>query len=207
MRLKKSVFGYVNFTIGTVILSVYLYTLFVSLLTIFEENAGRRVYFYGIGLPYLISGVIVIALAGLYFLLSLIKSKIAVRSSSDGVIVSNVIYWFLFALLLSYGVFVRINNLKVIKEWGTIKNYTDNATGAGYWKNLLNLFFGNEVSFDNFFHKLYSYIAALLLRIFGDTLTVPAVLNIILYMIASVMMFMSVSSFSEIFPRLLYSRC
>ena len=192
MRLKKSVFGYINFTIGTVIMSVYLYTLFVSLLRIFEENAGRRVYFYGIGLPYLISGVIVIALAGLYFLLSLIKSKIAVRNTSDGAIISTVIYWFMFALLLSYGVFVRINNLKVIKEWGTIKNYTDTTAGAGYWKNLLNLFFGNEVSFDNFFHKLYLYIAALLLRIFGDTLTVPAVLNIILYVIASVMMFMSV---------------
>ena len=192
MRLKKSVFGYINFTIGTVIMSVYLYTLFVSLLTIFEENAGRRVYFYGIGLPYLISGVIVIALAGLYFLLSLIKSKIAVRNTSDGAIISTVIYWFMFALLLSYGVFVRINNLKVIKEWETIKNYTDTTAGAGYWKNLLNLFFGNEVSFDNFFHKLYSYIAALLLRIFGDTLTVPSVLNIILYVIASVMMFMSV---------------
>lgn len=192
MRLKKSVFGYVNFTIGTVIMSVYLYTLFVSLLRNLEENAGRRVYFYGVSVPYLLGAALVLACVGLFFLVSLLKSKIPVRQSDKEPLATKVIYWFFLALLFSYGLFLRISHIKVIKEWGTIKSYTENASNPGYWKNLLNLFFGNEVSFDNFFHKLYSYVAALLLRIFGDTLTVPTVLNIVLYMLASIMILMSV---------------
>ena len=184
MRLKKSVFGYINFTIGIVIMSVYLYTLFVSLLRNLEENAGRRVYFYGVSVPYLLGAALVLACVGLFFLVSLLKSKIPVRQSDKEPLATKVIYWFFLALLFSYGLFLRISHIKVIKEWGTIKSYTENASNPGYWKNLLNLFFGNEVSFDNFFHKLYSYVAALLLRIFGDTLTVPTVLNIVLYMLA-----------------------
>ena len=128
----------------------------------------------------------------MYFLISFVKSKISVKKREEGSVAAKVVYWFILALLFSYGLFLRISHLKVIKEWGTIKNYTEKALNPGYWKNLLNLFFGKEVSFDNFFHKLYSFVAALLLRIFGDTLTVPAVLNIVLYMLACVMIFMSV---------------
>ncbi|MBR6003910.1 MAG: hypothetical protein IK068_04220, partial [Lachnospiraceae bacterium] len=55
-----------------------------------------------------------------------------------------------------------------------------------------DLFYGRETSFENFFHKAYSYIAALFLSIFGDTLTVPVFINIILYVASAVLLFFSV---------------
>ena len=191
MRLKKSTFGNITLFLGIVIMSVYLYTLFVSLLVNIEKSFGKNVFLLGINVSVIGGGILCLISVGLFFLISLIKSKIRVNDSKGGKITFSVFYWFFFALLFSYGLFVRITGLDILKNWDSLKTYTERKPDTALWKNLLNLFYGDEVHFENFFHKLYSYIAAMLLRIFGDSLTVPAVLNIIMYMLSAVLLFMA----------------
>ena len=192
MRLKKNVFGYINFSIGTLIMSVFLYTLFVSLFKSFEEKAGKRILFMGIKLSYINAALLFIVSLALIFLLYFIKSKFTVKPFKGAGLAYGVVYWCLFAGFLSYGFFVRLINMGVLRKWGTIKNYTESVSKPGYWQVLIDLFYGKDVTFDNFFHRAYSYVAALLLRIFGDTLTVPVALNIFLYMVSAVLLFFSV---------------
>lgn len=173
-------------------MSVYLYTLFVSLFKSFEEKAGKRILFIGIKLSYINGALLLIASLLLVFFLYFIKSKIAVKPFKGSGLVYELVYWCLFAGLLSYGFAVRLMNMGVLKKWDSIKNYTESVSKPGYWQVLMDLFYGKEVTFDNFFHKAYSYVAALFLRIFGDTLTVPVALNLFLYMAAGVLLFFSV---------------
>ena len=173
-------------------MSVYLYTLFVSLFMSFEEKAGKRILFMGIKLSYINGALFLIASLLLVFFLYFIKSKIAVKPFKGSGLVYGLVYWCLFAGLLSYGFAVRLMNMGVLKKWDSIKNYTESVSKPGYWQVLMDLFYGKEVNFDNFFHKAYSFVAALFLRIFGDNLTVPVGLNLFLYMAASVLLFFSV---------------
>lgn len=192
MRLKKTVFGYINFSIGTLIMSVYLYTLFVSLLKSFEEKAGKRILFMGIKLSYINGALLLIASLALIFLLYFIKSKITVKPFKTAGVIYGIVYWCLFAGLLSYGFVIRLMNMGILKKWDSIKNYTESVSKPGYWQGLIDLFYGKDVAFDNFFHKVYSYVAALFLRIFGDTLTVPVAFNLVLYMVSCILLFFSI---------------
>ena len=192
MRLRKNVFGYINFSIGALIMSVYLYTLFVSLLRSFEEKAGRRILIMGVKLSNILGVFLLIASVLIILLILFLKSKIPVKSFKGAGLIYNIIYWCLFAFFLSYGYFARTRGLGVLKKWETIKHYTESVSKPGYWQNLLDTFYGHPTSYDNFFHKAYTYIAALFLKIFGDTLTVPVYLNIILYILSSVLLFFSV---------------
>ena len=83
MRLKKSVFGYINFTIGIIIMSVYLYTLFVSLLRIAEKSIGKRVLLFGVSLSQIGGVLIVPAVIGLIFLL--ISDRVAKKLGERGI--------------------------------------------------------------------------------------------------------------------------
>ncbi len=192
MRLKKNVFGYINFSIGTLIMSVYLYTLFVSLFKSFEEKAGKRILFMGIKMSYINAALLFIVSLALVFLLYFVKSKITVRPFKASGLVYGIVYWCLFAGLLSYGFVVRLMNMGVLKKWDSIKNYTESVSKPGYWQVLIDLFYGKDVAFDNFFHKAYSFVTALFLRIFGDTLTVPVGLNLVLYMVSCILLFFSI---------------
>ena len=128
MRLKKNVFGYINFSIGTLIMSVYLYTLFVSLLRTFEEKAGKRILVIGIRLSNILGAVLLIAAVLLIFLLFFIKGKIAVKPFKASGLVYTIVYWFLFAGLVSYGFYVRFSSLGVLKKWESIQNYTESVS-------------------------------------------------------------------------------
>ncbi|MBO4678122.1 MAG: hypothetical protein J5626_00475 [Lachnospiraceae bacterium] len=173
-------------------MSVYLFTLFVSLFRTFEEKAGKRIIVFGVKLSYISGVFFVIITAFLIWLIFFLKSKLEVKKYKYSGVVFTSVYWLLFAFLFSYGFYVRLSGLGVLKKWETIKHYTESVSKPGYWQTLLDLFYGKPVTFDNFFHKVYTYVAALLLRIFGDTLTVPAVLNAILYMVSAVLLFFSV---------------
>ena len=192
MRLKKIVFGYISFSIGTLIMSVFLYTLFVSVFKSFEEKAGKRILFMGIKLSYINGALLFMVSLALIFLLYFIKGKITVKPFKGAGLVYGIVYWCLFAGLLSYGFVVRLMNMGVLKKWDSIRNYTESVSKPGYWQVLIDLFYGKGVIFDNFFHKAYSFVTALFLKIFGDTLTVPVALNLILYMASCVLLFFSV---------------
>ena len=154
MRLKKNVFGYINFSIGTLIMSVFLYTLFVSLFKSFEEKAGKRILFMGIKLSYINAALLFIVSLALIFLLFFIKSKITVKPFKGAGLAYGVVYWCFFAGFLSYGFFVRLINMGVLRKWGTIKNYTESVSKPGYWQVLIDLFYGKDVTYDNFFARL-----------------------------------------------------
>lgn len=182
MQLKKGWFGYINFSIGTILMSVYLYTLFVSLYESYEVNVGCKVFFFNIPLSYILSAAVLIVTVGFFFLFNFIKSKI-IKTDKPGLDKFNTCLYYVFSLLAFIGsVLVRIIDIRKTEGLGLQTAVFNIKISA-----LLN---GNSLSFDNFVSKIYSYVVLFFVKVFGNSYYVYAIVNASLFVIGALLLYM-----------------
>ena len=185
MQFKKSWFGHSVFIIGTLLLSVYLYTLFVSLCMFMENANDTYIKIHGIDVSFFLGILLVLGFAGIFFLVELIKRHIFIKNSNTFNTLKNIGFWFFFAFFLLIGAYIRLANVYF--------SFANNSIPDPDFYNRLNdNFLGNSNSYPNIILNLYDKICVLILRVFGLKPDIVAYFNVLLFLGASVLLFFTV---------------
>lgn len=199
MKLRKNAFGYVTFGIGTMIMSVYLYTLFVSLFETLEKMNGVSIYIFGIESSLIVSALLLILFFTFFFFIIKIKSKCRSVSWLSNKVFSTICFYFCLALLLA--------NL-ILMIFRVINGFA----GNGYLQNQdYYLYFSGSdfVLTQSPIKKLYSLICIFLFKTFGVSFDVVLYFNAVLMIAGAVLLFFTVrfsfNRISAVFSLLLFS--
>lgn len=170
MNYKKTWFGWLNFTVGTLFSSVFIFTLLVSL---FEFN-GLTVSFFDFAwarASFFASLGVLLVIIGLLFFIHLIKKKIILDDNFFDKKIFEFIYAFAIVALLAVGIFLRYQSIKEIDEAALINS-------TYYYK--INAFFnGNTNGVTDVFVMAFCYFYSFLLKVFGLNVFVIIVTNIV----------------------------
>lgn len=184
MKLKKGWLGYFNFFLGTILLSVYLYTLFVSLYENFEIQMGFKVSVFNVPLSVLLSVFFVILVAFLFYLFGFLKRRIIKRNNTKIINIEKIIFWILFLLIFITSLVEKYYYISSIKE--VIKSPFEDKLGVYLSVGL------SSFSSDNLIANLYLLIADFFLKVFGYYQLVFVAFNAILLTVSSIFVFFSV---------------
>ena len=185
MQFKKSWFGHSVFIIGTLLLSVYLYTLFVSLCMFMENANGTYIKIHGIDVSFFLGILFVLIFAGLFLLVEYIKKHILIKTSSARDTLFKIAFWLLFSFFLAIGGYLRFANVYFSFANSSIPN-------PDFYNQLHNNFLSAENSYPNIILGLYDKLCVLLLRIFGLKDAVIAYFNVGLFLVSCVLIFFTV---------------
>ncbi len=177
MHSKKNLFGYLCIVVCGSILSVYLYTLFVSLFGVYEKSFDVTVYIYGVALSKIAAVFAIALILILAMVISALRVKNVIKPLEVNATLSSVAYYTAFCLLLAAGVFFRVKNLIDIKAVLDDSLYL-------LWKNDCLLTEGS------IFKKAFFGLSGFLFTTFGEVYFIPHILNICFYL-ASVVLVVS----------------
>lgn len=174
MHSKKNLFGYLCIVVCGSILSVYLYTLFASLFSVYEKSFDVTVYIYGVALSKIFAVLAIALIIILAMIISSLRAKNVIRPLKINATFSLIAYYVTFCLLIAGGMFLRVKSLI------DSKSFFDNSLYLN-WKNDCFMPEGN------IFERAFLGLTGFFFRTFGEVYFIPHILNICFYLAAVVL--------------------
>lgn len=184
MKLKKGLFGYLNFGLGSILLSVYLYTLFVSLCEYIEHKNGLSITIFGINIAFPIAAVIILILILIYILIAYLKGKHVRKDYELLSYIKTLLYWFGMTLLLFYilyRVYTLISGVDSVNR-SVVKNLNEEFT----------LLLSGSVLGTGAVSRFFTSIVVFFFNTFGVSPLVFIILNSFLFFAGTVFFVFSV---------------
>lgn len=177
MNYKKTWFGWLNFAVGTLFMSVYIFTLLVSL---FEFN-GLTMYFFNslwFKASFVASVASILVVVGILIIAHFVKQKISLDEDIWSRKIFGAAYVIVALLLLSVGVYLRYQAY-ISFDGSSVLNQT-------YYLKILNFFDGNTAGVTDILVLSYCYFYSFLFKVFGLMPGVLIVANIFFQILGSV---------------------
>lgn len=179
MNYKKTWFGWLNFTVGTLFMSVFIFTLLVSLfefngltMSLFNLTWARASFF--------VAGAFIVFVIGLLVILRFFKKKISVSEDAFNKPFCKLIYFFGFILILGFGLYLRREALLSFNE--------SSVLNQAYYVRILEYFDGNPDGTTDLFVLAFCYIYSFLLKVFGLSPLVLAIANYFFQVLGAIFM-------------------
>lgn len=174
MRLKKGLFGYLNFVPCTIIMSVYLYTLLFSLCGYFEKKAGLSIFLYGINISYFVSASLMVLVVGLFFVVLNLKKQFEFSLSFISPVLRTINFWVVFAGILAYGIYSRMLLIESINS--------DSYASIDF----SSLFLVDDYTTLGFVKNVYFNLLLYSLKVFGTGILSILIVNLVLVIASAV---------------------
>lgn len=180
MKLKKTWFGWINFGLGCILLGVFLFTLFVSLL---EYNHVTMFLFSQswLRLSFVISVFAIAAIVGLYIVLHCVKKKFVLNEKAVNGIVSGILFWLAFTAILAYGVFLRYT---AVKEAASLT-----LTDQTYFERIMSIVSGFKPDYKDPLTLIYCYFGSFIVKVFGIRTSGLFAVNAVFTVLGSIFLF------------------
>lgn len=203
MLFRKTWFSFLNMTLGA---AVFGCLLFVSFVRFFEYKGLTGSLLDGlIPVSYIPSGVLVLIVCALYFLLHFLKTQLSASvnsgensksavTDSEKKFAKKLLTWFSFLFLLALGIYMIYRKCLELMSSGSVV-----STIAGFCGNL-----ESPYNYDGDFPKhIYKLLTGFVFNVFGSKPTVYLILGATVFTVSAIFIYLTVNALFGVLPALL----